>query len=356
MMTVSIKTIPSLDCGSTTLKEFCNTYTSICCLVFRRATTTHTKKKRKRRLDTNHHLEFLLQTFQSASPKDQESWCVETTNNETNSCIKPIDFLSPSNEHQDGYCSFILQDDTNKNISSFTDSIGEPIFPTLKQQDDAAASPNSDSSIQTSRPIWIFVGRNSSKTFVLEGRSEHTDNIQHDGTVHYQVSGTKTWYIRPTQELRDLNKNIILEDSYKVTLSEGDRIVINTRLWWHRTEIPPPQDNDDGNVSISYAQDVYLDGRKVPAEGTEEEVMSNVEGAWAVGFIPKGTELLTDSSSVDELPMQRTNDIDKANCKLVIVSKEGEEPVQRAVVTLRDIQESEFFILLDVINKSILVK
>ena len=137
-----------------------------------------------------------------------------------------------------------------------------------------------------------------------------------------------------------------MEDSYKVTLSEGDRIVINTRLWWHRTEIPPQQDNGD-NVSISYAQDIYLDGRKVPAEETEEEVMSNVEGAWAVGFIPNGTELLTDSSSVEELPMQRTHDSDKANCKLVIVSKAGEAPVQRAVVTLRVIQESEFFILLD---------
>ena len=345
MMTASIETIPTLDCGSTTLKDFCNMYASTCCIVFRATTHTHTKKKRKRKLDTNYHLEHLLQTFQSASPKDQESWCVETTKNETNSCIKPIDFLSPSNEHQaDGYCSFILQDE---NISSFTNSIEVPIFPISKQQD----GDSNNNSIQMSRPIWIFVGRNSSKTLALEGRSEHTDNIQHDGTVHYQVSGTKTWYIRPTQELLNqcISKNITLEDSYRVTLSEGDRIVINTRLWWHRTEIPPPpQDDSDRNVSISYAQDVYLDGRKVPREGTEEEeVMSNVEGAWAVGFIPKGTELLTDSSSVDELPMQRTNDIDKANCKLVIVSKEGEEPVQRAVVTLRDIQESEFFILLD---------
>jgi len=346
MMSASIKTIPTLDCGSTILKEFCNIYASTSCVLLVQTATTHTKKKCKRKVDTNHHLEYLLQVFQSASPKDQESWCVETATakNETNSCINPTDFLSPSNEHQaDGYCSFILQDDTNQAILKFTDSIDTPIFPILKQEDDAPHN----NSIQTSRPMWIFVGRNSSKTTALEGRSEHTDNIQHDGTVHYQISGTKTWYIRPTQEL--LNqckmKNVILEDSYKVTLSEGDRLVINTRLWWHRTEIPPQQ--DDNNVSISYAQDVYLDGRKVPAEGTEEEVMSNVEGAWAVGFIPKGTQLLTDAPSVDELPMQRTNDKEKANCKLVVVSEEGEEPVQTAVVTLRDIQESEFFILLD---------
>jgi len=347
MAAASIK-IPTLDCGSTTLKEFCNIYASTSCVLFRASVTTHTKKKRKRKVNTNQHLEYLLKVFQSASPKDQESWCVETAKNETNSCIKPIDFLSPSNEHQaDGYCSFILQDDTNQAISTFN-CINTPIFPVLKQDDDTASS--NTNSIQTSRPIWIFVGRNSSRTLALEGRSEHTDNIQHDGTVHYQVSGTKSWYIRPTQEL--LNqckmKNVMLEESYRVTLSEGDRIVINTRLWWHRTEILPPKDNDDDdNVSISYAQDVYLDGRKVPVEGTEEEVMSNVEGAWAVGFIPKGTQLLTDTTSVEELPMQRTNDIDKANCKLVIVSKEGEEPVQRAVVTLRDIQESEFFILLN---------
>ena len=91
MMTISIKTIPELDCSSTTLKEFCDAYTSTCCVVFRRASITHTKKKRRRSLDTNHHLEYLLQVFQSASPKDQESWCVETTTkNETTNIATAI--------------------------------------------------------------------------------------------------------------------------------------------------------------------------------------------------------------------------------------------------------------------------
>ena len=76
--------------------------------------------------------------------------------------------------------------------------------------------------------------------------------------------------------------------------------------------------------------------------------MSNVEGAWAVGFIPKGAELPIDSID-DVLPMRRTKSKHEANCKLIMLEEvdDAEGNPQRAVVMLRDIQESEFFLLWD---------
>ena len=228
-----------------------------------------------------------------------------------------------------------------------------PVFtlPVIPDDDTHSAK-----SIQTAEPFWIFVGRNTSPHAILKGRSEHTDNIQHDGTFHYQLEGTKTWHIRPTQELLERSCSSInntpnetsFRETYKLTLDRGDVMVINTRLWWHRTEIPPAAQYDDddavcGNLSISYARDIYLDGKTPPSD----EVMSNVEGAWAVGFIPKGAELPIDSID-DVLPMRRTTSEQEANCKLIVCeAKNAEGNQRRAVVMLRNIQESEFFLLLD---------
>jgi hypothetical protein len=90
-----------------------------------------------------------------------------------------------------------------------------------------------------SLPVWVFVGCNTFNED-MQGRPEHTDDVQHSGTWHYQMAGSKTWFIRPFSEHRDwVGKAPLLRScrSLKVTCQAGDIFLINTRLWWHRTSI-----------------------------------------------------------------------------------------------------------------------
>ena len=73
--------------------------------------------------------------------------------------------------------------------------------------------------------VWLFLGsnpsqcdgmppkskrrRNSSQSsdsknsYPLLGRPEHVDKVDHNGTWHVQVHGTKTWYLRPCKAASD---------------------------------------------------------------------------------------------------------------------------------------------------------
>ena len=90
-----------------------------------------------------------------------------------------------------------------------------------------------------SQPVWMFLGCNTLND-AMQGRAEHTDDVQHSGTWHYQMAGTKTWFIRPLAEHKDwAGRAPSLRDcaSLKVTCQAGDIFVVNTRLWWHQTSI-----------------------------------------------------------------------------------------------------------------------
>ena len=413
-----LESIPTFDGteNKTPLKEFRKAYDSFQCVCFKglnRVRSTNdersSKKKRKRLnkkkqgtlrgpLDatSNYYLSSISKAFQSASIQDQESWCIENNGNDNNALertktiahISPSEFMSPNSKIK-GYCSFILQDDSEQVVSNLTNQVAP--YSTLPLQQEAQDPPDTkreDSmlpSITTANPYWIFVGRNTNPTIPMQGRSEHTDDVQHDGTFHYQCCGSKTWYIRPTAALKrkllqDKSNNIMkLKDRYEITLEEGDIFVINTRLWWHQTEIPSPPSAsasasaviaDQGqNVSISYARDIYLDAteKKVSkisqASSTEEheEKMSNQECAWAVGFIGKGTVLLMEDSDPPPM-MTRTQQKSKANCQMIILENSDcgadnteaidKDEVKRqkheqwGLIALKDIQESELFVLL----------
>ena len=68
--------------------------------------------------------------------------------------------------------------------------------------------------------------------------------------------------------------------------------------------------------------------------------MSNMDGAWANGFIPQGTVLFTE---IDP-PIRRSNDIEKANCEMFEMEDEEGE-TQLAVVASKDIEEGDLFII-----------
>lgn len=349
-----LQAIPTFPSGSTTHVEFRTAYDSIQCICFKNK-ISQAKKKRKRpatRADHQKHLQYMLDTFQTATPKDQASWCIESEDL-LKASTKPVDFLSPS-ASKNGYCSFVLQDDSTQSVTNLGNHYSEhSTLPLSAPPDDASSI---IFAVVVTSPYWLFVGRNTT-TKNMVGRSEHTDGIQHDGTFHYQLAGSKIWNLRPTEELRskcDLEYDMALLDSYSYTVEEGDVLLINTRLWWHRTEIPGIESDENGSsdneagLSISFARDIYLDGRE-PKEG--DDYMTNVEGGMAAAFIPKGTILLTEADP----PVGRSANREKANCDLVQVDDydnsddddDEEERIQMALVPTRDIDEGEFFIIFD---------
>ena len=132
----------------------------------------------------------------------------------------------------------------------------------------------------------------------------HPRTRRHDGTWHLQCAGRKVWHLRPTDALvakwrgggggdsgggggarrrrrggggdgGDSGDNDGLASGARVETEAGDVLVVNTRLWWHRTEIPDtraaagglslsnpnpnpnPSPNPDPNPSPNPAPDPY---------------------------------------------------------------------------------------------------
>jgi U3 small nucleolar RNA-associated protein 6 len=275
--------------------------------------------------------DFIQPLFDSLNDKDKASWCIEGDNNSTirsnnnELSMLPSQFLNVKNNMnmttQRGYCSFLVQHskvELEKLITSRLPMVHLPV-----------ASGENPNNCMTGKEVmkvkygpclWIFFGKNhpnnssvcnnndnddnnnnkNELTSMLHGRPEHTDSVTHDGTWHYQLSGTKIWRIRPTTELlrrveqydnsqqlslvsgtkrkriqlsndKNAGDNTVVEENtdsstnikswmfpnnkgyIEVICKQGDILFLNTRLWFHSTLIPP-QDVP----SVSYARDVYL--------------------------------------------------------------------------------------------------
>jgi U3 small nucleolar RNA-associated protein 6 len=264
--------------------------------------------------------EKLGSIYQLLSSKDQDSWCIETAG-ET---AKPelLDFLKPETTDHVAYCSFLVQ----KDKKAYEDLVQR--LP-LKEF--------SWNSWGYEPCLWIFFGRNSSDKY-LQGRTEHTDSVSHDGTWHYQLSGTKQWFLRPTaklmehmaekldtEELQQWNESTKLQ----VNCHQGDVIVVNTRLWYHQTIIPSQK-----LPSVSYARDFWV-SRSEEKDGEDGGAMTNMDGLYANNDIVVGTLIFTENDMPDcELHRSTTN----ANCEVVEL-----EDGTSAVVSSRAINAGEFF-------------
>ena len=106
-----------------------------------------------------------------------------------------------------------------------------------------------------SKAVWLFVGHNDAAA-PLAGRPEHTDNVQHDGTWHFQAEGCKEWRLRPTDELRAMCPAVGGPGACTVRCETGDVLVVSTRDWWHATWLPPQP--HETHVSLSYAREFTL--------------------------------------------------------------------------------------------------
>lgn len=255
--------------------------------------------------------------FAALGDEDKASWCVENGGAKSDGdAPSPTDILAATKSNIRSYCSFLIQKDKTSYETSLQ-SLPFASFEGLSWIYEPA--------------LWFFFGRNPVGSLPLEGRPEHTDSVCHDGTWHFQLSGRKNWYLRPTKELlKELAGTLSNEAEIRLECSEGDVLLVNTRLWFHRTEIPP-QDSP----SVSYARDFRVD----PPDGTTgpTSLMTNVSGLYATEDIGAGCVIFTESDMPDCELHQSSN----PNCELVELEELGQR--QQAIISTRDIKAGEFF-------------
>lgn len=216
------------------------------------------------------------------------------------------------------YTSFIAQGSSHINPDGRA-GLSEFVC-ALPLKDLSSVLGNKISMINT-EPIWVFVGRNCSQKAMLVGRPEHTDDVSHDGTWHYQAKGSKMWYLRPAESPEWGDHPIVVENvshAFKkrlphldfsdkierlgVLVCEGDVIIVNTRLWWHQTRIPCTTKR---GLSISYARDFFCDELRIKDTNASNAIAlagvtyDNVDGLYASRRVTAGEIVLTESELPD---------------------------------------------------------
>ena len=177
---------------SPTLSEFLSSYNKTALAFFEGATQPDGAMPEP--------LKVMRQIWVSAKSVDGPSWTVETGgefSSDDNNRNDRLEFLREDgpegycseflrDDGPEGYCSFILQ----KSVDAIKETTQKVPVTTLPLASAAESGPSDGDTMETSSPIWVFVGRNK-KNASIQGRPEHTDSISHSGTFHYQISGSK---------------------------------------------------------------------------------------------------------------------------------------------------------------------
>lgn len=282
----------------------------------------------------------------------KSTFTVENSVNDKKSC--PESYFTSPNLDKTWYVSFIAQGNSeDASLGQLVESFREelpvqnlPFLPTAEY----------------TSPVWIFVGNNQTAgkprktdSSHIVGRTEHTDSVENDGTWHLQVSGTKVWDIRPCQSSEwDQQGRVFpelcpaLSQNYedgiprlRVCCRSGDILVINTRLWWHQTQLPVFNSRKAfcvSSLSFSYARDFFFgkgdeSSSAAGEEVADEVVMKNVDGIYASQDVSAGDVVLTE----DELPdcaLPRSVD---PNCEVVEL-----EDGNYALVAVKDLKAGEW--------------
>lgn len=239
------------------------------------------------------------------------------------------------------YASFIFQKAPTEVAAQVAAALPYAVPRALASEPGAAAA---------GQATWFFIGANEGPE-PLAGRPEHTDELSHDGTWHFQLSGSKMWTIRPTDELLAARKRGGAPAlAQEVICYAGDVLAINTKLWWHSTQLPPVGGRTRArgaacSLSISYARDFVISGseaaRKQGATSAAGGIdapsddMTNVDGLFATRHIKKGTAILSAAQMPDcELPVSA-----EPNCEVCEDAQTGE----LVLIASRAIASGEFF-------------
>ena len=324
-------------------------------------------------------LPFFADMWRNASTEArqaiQKSWYVETDGRgDTEVPLAPETILGVADEPTalpttPWYCSFVPQGDEEL-LGHVLDSLPTP----TNDKNRTREVP----SFLTSRghrhedAAWVFIAKQTAN--VLPGRPEHVDKVTHDGTWHLQCSGEKTWYIRSAAAFHgtDLGKDNDVQhgsalmktnskDALNFTCRAGDLLVINTRSWAHRTEIPAA-----GSVavapcfSISIARDFFFHTAAVAEdngddrtpllssealEADEETEMGNVDALFADRYIAKGEVVYTDEAFK---ALSESGEGGLAFCLDPNCEVQQIDDGTYAIVAIKNIRRDDFITLLDV--------
>ena len=259
----------------------------------------------------------------------EAQWTVENsgdcTNDDNDASLTPASVSASTSSDRSFYVSTIIHRQDADALEQLVNLLPE--------------TPDIFQDLQITGGAWLFLGHvnvgggkssnKSKRKRSMVGRAEHVDEVSHSGTFHYQVAGTKTWWIRPHPELfldnpPDLSKIPGAEKDkawkLKVQVQEGDVFCLNTKIWYHYTELP-----QDAEWSMSAARDFYLPV-PCPQDTGKGEVI------WEEENIP------------DDMP--RTTE---PNCALIQVQDEDDEEEEQdddedgkiVLVALEDIQQGE---------------
>lgn len=254
--------------------------------------------------------------YSKLTSEDKATWCIENGGDKSKSGSIPSNImLSPMKNGPEvrAYCSFLLQKD-KESYQRTLRLLPFKCFDSLRWNYEST--------------LWIFFGRNPIGKLPLQGRKEHTDSVSHDGTWHYQLSGRKRWFLRPTKELlRTVPTCVGSGEVFEVECNKDDVLLLNTRLWRHRTEIPA-----QAEPSVSYARDFCYETNTNRA--AQPAIMTNVDGLYAMEDIDAGTVIFTE----DTMPDCEIHRSQNPNCELVEL-----ESGVKAVVSTVTIASGEFF-------------
>lgn len=242
----------------------------------------------------------------------QKSWTVENQGDcNKESLPTPLSLASTTNESF--YVSTIVHREDDSAFQSFTQNL-----PKFEVFDD----------LHFTSGAWLFLGHpgaGKKRKRNMVGRAEHVDEVTHSGTFHIQVAGNKVWWIRPHpelfgDELPDLSTIPGAEKSettkswrLKVEVEEGDIFVLNTKIWYHYTELPPSE------WSISIAHDFFL---PIPSPENFSE----------------GDVIYDEDEIPDEMPRS-----DSPNCAMAEVEGDDDaDEIMIVLVALQSIREGDF--------------
>ena len=152
-----------------------------------------------------------------------------------------------------------------------------------------------------------------------------------------QLCGEKVWHLRPTKEILEID-GFVWAEGTEITIRccPGDILLVNTRLWKHRTEIPPMK----RGFSISFARDIYVDDSR---RNTLPSDMTNVTGAFACRDMQIG-EIVARSDEDPNIELEESGVLSKCNCELVEIESSDNGENIYAIVTTKPVKKGDWFI------------